>query len=748
MSAELHLGHLPDAPLRLPLDVLCRHAVCLGATGSGKTALCLVLIEEVLLHQIPVLAIDPKGDLANLLLTFPGLDPRDFMPWVDPRVLQAHGGDPGAAAISEAARWREGLASSGVSDERLHRLRAGATFTVHTPGSEAGRPLALAGGMAPPGGPRESWHELAQAAALALLTLAGIPGNTGPSREEALLTALLLHAWEQGHCMEVPDILPWIQRPPFRRLGVLDLEVYYPERERLELLLGLNHLLATRGHLLRGAPLSIEGLLREQGRPACSVIGLSHLGEQERMAFVTALLGHLVGWMRRQPGSSGLRALVVLDEATGYLPPVAAPPSKGPLLTLIKQGRSQGVGVLVATQNAADLDYKALSNAGTWLVGRLGAGRDRQRVKEALEGSDLGLPLPTLDAALASLEPRNFLVHGFWTTPQVFRSRWTMSYLRGPLSLEELRRLAPPTLDPVPLARATPPMAPPGVTQLFPSEASSTLEPCLIAAARLGYQDRARAIDLTLECVLALPLPPGSLAPDWAAAEPLPVPWSSLSEQPTPGASFAALPGQLNGSSLRTWRPGLVAYLASRVERWWWCEAAGVRSEPGESEASFRSRLAEPLGRRCERMVEARRQQQARKERGVEERLRRAEQAVARRKEQAAQARTATALAAGATVLGGLLGGRWGGKAARTIQWAARAKDAESEVKRAEENAAACREELRALQGAHARELEELRARYQPGQAHLEVVELRPARGRIEVVALALGWLEGVGAGG
>lgn len=757
-SPPLHLGQRDGAPFLLPSGALTRHVVCLGATGSGKTALCLALLEEVALQGLPVIALDPKGDVANLLLTFPGLPPERLAPWLDEQTVRKHGGDRGQAAVHEAARWREGLASSGVPLDRIAALRERAELALYTPGSDAGLPLALVGDLGPPPGPREAWPEQARSAALALLTLAGVEAEAGRSREEVLLSALLLRAWDAGEPTALTALLGAIQRPPFARLGALDLEVYYPQAERFELVLALNHLLATRAELLEGTPLDIDELLGLRGqKPRISVLSMAHLGDSERRAFATALLGRLVGWLQRQPGRSSPRALLFLDEAAGYLPPVANPPTKGPLLTLVKQGRAQGLGVVVATQNPADLDYKALSNAGTWLVGRLATGRDRQRVKEALEGSDLGLDDGDLDGRLAALSPRHFLCHGHWTRPLVFEARWPLSYLRGPLLLDELRSLRPlasPAETPRLLVGSTgSPLTPPGIKQLFLLNApeGGQYAPRALALLRVGYQDRPHAVDATFDLCLAAVIPPGEAPLDWSQAERLDLRGEDLTEVPPPGALFEPIPpGALRRGSLRDWQRALLGHLAQHeVRRWWWCPAVRVLSEDGEEEAAFRRRLEGAARAAVEEEVRALRAVQEPRERAAEERLRRAEQALERRKEQATRAAADAAMAAGAALLGGLLGGRPGRKVVKVVQGATRTRHASNEAERAGETVESNKEELGRLRGEHAAQQAAARARLRPEVIPLERVELRPARGRVEVLYLGLGWLPGgVGPGG
>src|SRR3954462_5600226 len=372
---------------------LVTHAVCVGMTGSGKTGLCLSLIEEAVIDGVPVIAIDPKGDIGNLLLTFPNLAPQDFRPWIDEDEARRAGQTPDDFAASEARKWQDGLRAWGQDGARIARLKAAATFTIYTPGSRAGVPVSILSSFAAPTGAAkddaEALAERAGSTATGVLSLAGVDAQPR-SREQTLLSTIFANAWRDGRDMDLASLIAQVQTPSFQKIGIVDLESFFPSKERFELAMKLNGLLAAPGfeQWLEGEPLDPSTLLyTAEGKPRVAVFSIAHLGDSERMFFVALLLNQLVAWMRAQSGTSSLRAVVYMDEILGYFPPVATPPSKGPLLTLLKQGRAFGVGVLLATQNPVDLDYKGLSNAGTWLIGRLQTDQDKQRVLDGLEGA-------------------------------------------------------------------------------------------------------------------------------------------------------------------------------------------------------------------------------------------------------------------------------------------------------------------------------------------------------------------------
>jgi hypothetical protein len=433
-----------DEPVLYEANDLVTHAVCVGMTGSGKTGLAIGLLEEAAIDGIPIIAIDPKGDLANLLLTFPGLAAAEFEPWVDPAAAAAEGITATDLAARTAETWRRGLAEWGQDGARIARLRAAAPVTVFTPGSRAGTPLALLASLGA-GEPAESEDAAARisSAAAGLLALVGIAEAQPHMREHALISAIL--AVPGTASTDLPGLVRQIQRPAFDRIGVIDLETFYPARERQELALRFNAVLAAPGFgvWLQGEPLAVDRLLfTPAGRPRIAIISIAHLGDAERMLAVSFVLNAVLDWTRRQTGTSSLRALVYMDEVFGYLPPVANPPSKPPLLTLLKQARAFGVGVMLATQNPVDLDYKALSNTGTWFLGKLQTERDKARVLDGIEGLTSAMDRQALDRTLSALGKRVFLMHNVHNpAPIVFETRWTLSYLRGPMSKDELRRL-------------------------------------------------------------------------------------------------------------------------------------------------------------------------------------------------------------------------------------------------------------------------------------------------------------------
>lgn len=432
---------------------LVTHAVIVGMTGSGKTGLGIGLLEEAAIDGIPALIIDPKGDLANLLLNFPELRPEDFLPWVHADDAQRKEMTVEQFAAETANTWRNGLGEWDQPPERIAKLRNAAEFNVYTPGSDAGLPISILASFAAPSEAVRSDGDLFRdritTTANSLLGLLGIDTDPLRSREHILITRILDEAWQQGKDLDLGQLIQQVQQPSFDRVGVMDLDSFYPSKDRFELAMALNNLLAAPSFSawLKGQPLDVDQLLYSpEGKPRHSIFSIAHLSDSERMFFVSLLLNETLGWMRSRPGTNSLRALLYIDEIFGYMPPVAEPPSKKPLLTLLKQARAFGLGVVLSTQNPVDLDYKGLSNAGTWFLGRLQTERDKDRVLDGLEGataeSGESFDRSAISEILSNVGKRVFLMHNVHEDgPEVFQTRWALSYLAGPMTRNQIRTL-------------------------------------------------------------------------------------------------------------------------------------------------------------------------------------------------------------------------------------------------------------------------------------------------------------------
>jgi len=795
LLGAFYLGRKYDLEQAKPTDELLlydakdltTHAVCVGMTGSGKTGLCLALLEEAAIDGIPAIVIDPKGDIGNLLLTFPELKPEDFEPWIDPAEAKRQGIEPAALAAKTAERWKTGLAEWGQQPERIARMRESADIAIYTPGSSAGLPLTvLRSFKAPPAAVRENSEALRdalQSAASGLLGLMGIDADPVRSREHILISNILANAWQNGRDVELGQLIHDIQSPPMQKIGVIDLESFFPAKDRFALALQLNNLLASPGFSawLEGEPLDVQRLLyTPTGKPRISILSIAHLSEAERMFFVTLLLSEVVGWMRSQSGTTSLRALLYMDEVFGYLPPSANPPSKLPMLTLLKQARAFGVGLVLATQNPVDLDYKALSNAGTWFLGRLQTERDKLRVLDGLEGASTTagqtFDRSRMEQILSGLGNRVFLMNNVHDDePVVFQTRWALSYLRGPLTREQISRLmaprksavsatpvaAAPTSAPAteaPAAAASPsgadrPVLPPEIPQAFiPARRAPTAQaplnyrPALLGKAKVHFVQAASGVDQWETVTLLSPVS-GSYSPDvWAQAERLSEP-PELESQPQSPACYQPLPSELA-------RPKQYKDLERDLKDHLYCEERLTlwksrdlkqTSRPGESEADFRIRLAQTAREQRDAQIDKLRQKYAPKIASLEERLRKAEQRVEKERAQATQTTMSAALSIGASVMGALFGRKLLSstninRAAGSMRAASRISRERQDIAQATETVEAVKQQLEQLEAEFKAESEKVSANLQPDTLPLETIEVQPRKSDINVEPVQLVW--------
>ena len=782
---------------------LVTHAVIVGMTGSGKTGLGIDLIEECAIDSVPVIAIDPKGDLGTLLLTFPRLAADDFLPWIDRDEARRAGQTPEAFAAAEAAKWSKGLAEWGQDGRRIERLRDAAEFAVYTPGSTTGRPLSIMKSFAAPDPEVLNDIELLQdrvtTAATSVLTLAGIDAEPVKSREHVLIANLFTDSWRAGRDLDLPTLISQVQTPPIARVGVLDLESFFPAKDRFALAMQLNQLLAAPGYhaWLEGEALDVDRLLYGlNGRPRVSIISIAHLDDHERMFFVSLLLNEIVSWMRSQRGTSSLRAVVYFDEIFGFLPPVANPPSKRPLMTLLKQARAFGLGVVAATQNPVDLDYKALANAGTWMLGRLQTERDKARVLDGLEGAagtaGASFDRAGFDKLLSALDKRQFLLHNVHEQePVVFETRWAMSYLRGPLGRDEIKRLmqrvpnvsasAPegrygetspelaskhasrggPSVPQVGFSTpsnqtpATPgtsgtfgfPILDPSIEQFFVPGGTQYV-PMLMGTARIAYSDAKIGLDETREVTVVTPITDAEVAVDWEQAEPAEFSVNELSKTPPADASFAPLPSAATkAKNYSTWQKDFAQWAArSQSIELYRSKRAKVVSGPDETERDFRIRLnAEARESRDDAMARTREKYSA-KVATLQDRIRRAEQTVQVQSEQATGAKMGAAVSVGAAIFGALLGRKTLGtgtlgRATTAARGMGRIGKEAQDVTRAAENVNALKAQLSELEAALQEDLRAVSEEWDLANEPFDRVLVKPKRGGVSVQLVALVWV-------
>lgn len=782
------------APMLLESQRLTTHAVCLGMTGSGKTGLCISLLEEAAIDGIPVLAIDPKGDLGNLLLTFPTLDSEALAPWLDPAEAERRGISVDALAKETSQHIERGLADSGQTKERIARLKSAADFSIYTPGSSAGLPLSIVRSFAaPPTAVRddeELLRERVAAAVSGLLGLLGVEADPLQSREHILLSRILQDAFQQGESLSLATLLSRVKAPLFREVGVLDLESFYPEKERMKLVLALNNLIASPAFSswLVGEPLDVQSLLfTEQGKPRVSVLSIAHLDEKQRMFFVTLLLNEVLAWTRSQSGTGSLRAIIYMDEVYGYFPPVAEPPAKRPMLTLLKQARAFGVGMVLATQNPVDLDYKGLSNIGTWFIGRLQTERDRARVLDGMEGaattSGASFDRGALDAQLGALAPRNFLLHSArGGAPERFSTRQALSFLRGPLTRVEIKRL----MDVKKARVATQATAVPadGAVKAQQAEREPT------SAAKVAVDEGAAQRAPIATSVSAPTLPSGidvvyvprrdtsaphSYAPMVLAVlsfvaplrtlsllspiedEAVPVQFEQASElgctveellrAPEAGVAFLSLPpAATDKKRYPAWgKDALATGLERATLIRWKSSSTKLESEPGESERDFRARVLQAARELRDTKVQALREKYQVKLSSLREREQKLVAQHAREQSQAGAAKLAGVVDVGSAIFGAFFGGKSGvqkadlQRASKALRGVSRASREGADVDRAEALLSELSAQRKALEAELAAAVETLAA--SPVDEVFEQKRIKPKRADVQLAFIGLAFV-------
>lgn len=773
---DLASGARDAAPLLYDSKDLTTHAVIVGMTGSGKTGLGISLLEEALIDNIPVIAVDPKGDLGNLLLTFPELRPEDFRPWINEQDAATRGVSADEFARQQAALWTKGLGEWEQSGERIAKLREAVTFGIYTPGSSTGRPLSVLRSLTPPpAGTRDDadlWREAVQSTTTGLLSLLGIEGDALSSRDHILIGNIIESSWRRGESLDLAGLIHAIQAPPFDRLGVLDLESFYPSKERFGLAMRVNNLLASPGFAawLEGEPLDAGALLYGPGgRPRASVINIAHLGDQERMFFITMLLNRIIAWMRAQPGTTSLRAILYIDEIFGYFPPVANPPSKAPLMLLLKQARAFGLGVVLATQNPVDLDYKGLANCGTWFVGRLQTERDKERLLEGLEGVSLGekFDRAATERTIAGLGKRVFLLHNVHEdAPVVFETRWAMSYLAGPMSREQIRKLAAAADDPsaatpqpqsvtlppvggvlvatVAAPSTAPPVIPPEIERWYLRASGAgtdvSYEPAVLGVADVHYMSAKHGIDHAERIALMAGIfdVPGGV--EWESAGTLDLERSKLDTTPLPGAIYGELAAEgRDPKCLERWKKSLLVSLRQdRALTLFQSATFKETSKPGESEIAFRGRLAQRARERRDLEAAKLRKKYEPKFTALENRIRSAQQSVRRELEQAKSRKLDATVSVGTAILGSLFGRKklsmsTASRVGSAIGRVSRAGEEASDVDRAQETYEALQQQLDALHMQMDEEITALASTFDPASEPLEALILKPKSTDIEL---------------
>ena len=756
---------------------LTTHAVIIGMTGSGKTGLGIGLLEEALIDNIPIIAIDPKGDLTNLMLNFPQLRPEDLRPWINEQDALNAGLKPEQFAAKQAQLWRKGLAGWGQDPERIARLKAAADFAVYTPGSSAGLSVSVLRSFAPPpqavSQDTDLLRERIQTTATSLLALLGKEADPITSREHILISNILESVWAEGRALDLAGLIRTIQTPPFERIGVMDLDSFYPAKDRFQLAMRLNNLLAAPGFevWLEGDPLNINRMLfSDNGKPKASIFTISHLSDSERMFFVSMLLNEILAWMRTQGGTSSLRAILYMDEIFGYFPPVKNPPSKAPLLTMLKQARAFGLGVVLSTQNPVDLDYKGLSNTGSWFIGRLQTDRDKERVLAGLEGAAAGTGFDRgrMEEVLAGLGKRVFLLNNVHeNAPVTFETRWVLSYLRGPLTREQIKVLmadkksqAAAAAPPAPAAAAAqppvsgsqPPVVAPGINVLYLAASGAgqglIYYPAVAGWMDVHYSSARYKVDVTEKLAFAALLEDGPVALDWEQAEEIGLSADDTDTMPLSGAGFGDLPSTAEKArSYSKWNKDLLRWIRqNRPLTLYRSKRFKLTGGPNESKSEFLARVTQAAREKRDLEVEKLRRKYSSKFDTLQNRLMRAEQAIMREQEQAKSKKMDTMISFGTAILGAFMGRKAVSTRSATrfgsaMKSAGRMRKESMDVDRAKETAAAVKQDMAELDERLQADIESLEATFDPATEELEEVMVKPKSTDITLDLFGLTWM-------
>ena len=665
------------------------HGVIIGMTGSGKTGLGIGIIEEATLDKIPSIVIDPKGDMGNLLLAFPDLKPEDFEEWIDPDEAQNKGMDPKSYAAEVASSWENGLKSFYQDKNRIKLYKDNADFTIYTPGSSAGIPLSVLSSFDVPSedilDDPDTFSSIINSTVMGLLVLIDLKADPLSSKEYMLLATIFSYFWKKKKGLTLEELIGYIASPPFEKVGVLNLKIFYPQNERLKLAMLLNNVLASPGFSIwtEGEPLDIQKLLyTREGNPKVSILSIAHLDTAQRMFFVTLFLNKYISWMRQQKGTPSLRTILYMDEIFGFFPATSNPPSKNPMLILLKQARAYGVGVVLATQNPVDLDYKGLSNIGSWFLGRLQTKQDKDRVMDGLiKDSADSLSKSEIGSLLSNMKKRTFLLKSAHLDHlSLFQTRWVLSYLRGPLSKPEIKKLMAEKNkllnereaedeksslqedSTISEKTASLPLISDKIQQYFldnsPYHEEIIFEPKILLKGKIRFYSESKGIDEKEEVFLKLPINENTTEINFEKGMPTNDDVSLYDTRSPENAKFYPLPffieemkdfntveNEFKDSLSRTKRLDL--YTSKEFK---------LLSQPGEDLSSFKLKILELLRERKDEEVDKLRVKFKGKEEILQKKYNRLLEKLGKEETDTKTATTESVLSLGATLLGAFLG--------------------------------------------------------------------------------------------
>ncbi|MFA5341893.1 MAG: DUF87 domain-containing protein [Clostridia bacterium] len=772
---------LKDDYVLLKSKDLTTHAVIIGMTGSGKTGLGIGLIEEAMMDNIPVIAIDPKGDLTNLALTFPLLKGDDFRPWINLQEASNKGMEPEQYAQAQADSWKKGLSEWGQDGLRIQTLKNESDVKIYTPGGSSGIGVSVLKSFNAPSkevlADKDTYRDRISATTTGLLSLLGINADSFTSREFILISKIMDNSWAEGKSITLPQLIAEIQNPPFAKIGVMDINSIYPSKDRFNLAMLLNNLIAHPGFeaWMEGEPLDIDRFFYgDSGKPKVSVFSIAHLSDSERMFFVTMLLNEVLSWVRSQPGTGSLRAMIYMDELFGYLPPIANPPSKAPLLTLLKQARAYGLGLVLSTQNPVDLDYKALSNAGTWFIGRLQTERDKQRVVEGLEGAAAGgsFDKNRTEQILAGIGQRVFYLHSVHENePIIFNTRWVMSYLAGPLTKDQISKLPfhninsdsstvyESSTQETQFTSQSEAIADPSfvlspiIKQVFLPEKTRArgkliYKPAAIGVADVMYSSEKYMITATKSYTIITQFNDGPVTLDWNQSQIVDISINDIESTPVPDALFADYPpAAANSKNYDLWKKSLTQYIRTNLSlKLYSSPKLKMVSKYGEEERDFIIRMQHYAHEKRDQDLETMKKKYSSKLQTLENALIRAKQAVEKQNAMASQRKMDAMVSAGSAILGALLGRKTVSatsvsKIGTAVSRTSKAMKSGQSIDQAEERLKSLETQIEDLQIELEQQLKDISYEYDLIKDNSETIEIRAASTNITVHLSGLAWV-------
>jgi len=511
---------------------------------------------------------------------------------------------------------------------------------------------------------------------------------------------------------------------------------------------------------VRGEPLDIQNLLYdENGKAKISIFSIAHLSDDQRMFFVTLLLNRFVSWMRTQRGASTLRALLYMDEIYGYFPPSKNPPSKTPMMLLLKQARAFGVGVILSTQNPVDLDYKGLSNIGTWFIGKLQTRQDISKVIEGLAGKIKNMDKSEIIQRISTLKGRTFfLKSAHEDTAKLFSTRWVLSYLKGPLSKQDIRTLMADKKEPAklkaahftpkkPLAAQSKTILPDGIAQYYHDTdigGDAYFTPFIAVNAQVRYFNQKRQIDEHEKLMWKIPLDEKDTEIDWKDSQELEENFLRFAQHAASTASFAALPHFISKEkSLKTVDRALSNYLYRHKEiELFRCKRLKIESTVGEILRDFTITRNQILRETKEAALEKLTRKFDTRTDALQKRYQRAIARLEKEEADVTAKTTDTAITVGMTIFDALFGSKRSviTKGSRALRGGKGVMKERADVARAEDAVQQIENDMHDLESQFQDESFQLDDTFHPDLYPIDSFFIKPRRSDISITDIALLW--------